>query len=83
MGKAGSGSTATVPPPPEPAVKPLMEGPLHEAFLSPRKDQEPMHVDRAPPAPITERPAVDPPSFKAEWIEGYWEWDPGRRITSG
>src|SRR3954470_9905152 len=25
-------------------VKPLTEGPLHEAFLSPRKDSNPVHV---------------------------------------
>ena len=60
------------------AVKPLTEGPLHEGFLSPRKDRNPLHVAKAPPAPIVERPAVDPPSASAEWIEGYWEWDAGR-----
>src|SRR5262245_9380687 len=75
-GTAGGGSAA---PASESAVKPLMEGPLHEAFLSPRKDLEPLRADKAPPPPITERPAVDPPSTQAEWIEGYWEWDPGRK----
>ena len=35
----------------DPAVKPLMDGPLHEAFLSPRKDQQPDHVGKGPPAP--------------------------------
>ena len=34
---------------------------------------------KAPPGPVTERPAVDPPSPSAEWIEGYWEWDAGRK----
>jgi hypothetical protein len=58
-----------------PRVRPLMEGPLHEAFLSPRKDQVPDHVDKAPPPPLSERPGIDPPSVTAEWIEGYWEWD--------
>ena len=38
------------------AVKPLTEGPLHEAFLSPRKDRKPVHVAKTPPAPIIERP---------------------------
>ena len=66
-------------PAPEPAVKPLMEGPLHEAFLSPRKDHEPVHVAKAPPAADHRAPGVDPPSLQAEWIEGYWEWDPGRK----
>ena len=60
-------------------VKPLTEGPLHEAFLSPRKDTNPVHVGKTPPSPITERPAVDPPSANAQWIEGYWEWDAGRK----
>ena len=32
-------------------VKPLMEGPLHEAFLSPRKDLNPVRIEKAPPAP--------------------------------
>ncbi len=61
-----------------PRVKPLMEGPLHEAFLSPRKDREPAHVVKAPPPPVAERPGIDPPSASAEWIEGYWEWDANR-----
>ena len=60
-------------------VRPMTEGPLHEAFLSPRKDRNPIHVATAPPTPISERPAVDPPSASAQWIEGYWEWDAGRK----
>ena len=60
-------------------VRPMTEGPLHEAFLSPRKDRNPIHVAKAPPTPISERPAIDPPSANAQWIEGYWEWDPGRK----
>ena len=59
-------------------VRPIHEGPLHEAFLSPRKDRNPVRVEKAPPPPMSERPGVDPPSATAEWIEGYWEWDPGR-----
>ena len=35
-------------------------------------------MEKAPPAPVDEKPAVDPPSDKAQWIEGYWEWDAGR-----
>ena len=62
----------------QPAVKPLTQGPLHEAFLSKAKDREPFHVPKGPPAPLVERPAVDPPSEKAQWIEGYWDWDPAR-----
>src|SRR4051794_4977802 len=54
-------------------VKPLMEGPLNEAFLSPAKDREPEHVDKPPPPPIIERPGVASPGPRAEWIGGYWE----------
>src|SRR5262245_47045805 len=59
-------------------LKPMAEGPLHEAFLSPRKDLTPIHVAKGPQPPIDERPGVDPPSANAQWIEGYWNWDPGR-----
>ncbi len=59
-------------------VRPLNEGPLHEAFLSPRKDRNPERVEKAPPPPLSERPGIEPPSASAEWIEGYWEWDAGR-----
>ncbi len=68
----------TAPAQTETQVKPLTEGPLHEAFLSKAKDREPFHVPKGPPTPLVERPAVDPPSEKAQWIEGYWDWDPGR-----
>ncbi len=63
----------------EQKVRPLTEGPLHEAFLSPRKDQNPRRIEKAPPPPLSERPGIDPPSTSAEWIEGYWELDAGRR----
>jgi hypothetical protein len=60
-------------------VKPLTDGPLHEAFLSPAKDREPFHIDKSPPAPIVERPGVDATSPNAQWIEGYWDWDRTRK----
>ncbi len=60
-------------------VKALTDGPLHEAFLSPAKDRDPVHIDRAPPAPIAERPGVEASSPNAQWIAGYWEWDAGRK----
>ncbi len=60
-----------------PAVKPLNDGPLHEAFLSPAKDRQSDRVTNPPPPPIVERPGVDPPSPRSEWIGGYWEWDQG------
>jgi hypothetical protein len=61
------------------AIKPLAEGPLHEAFLSPARDNDPEYIEKAPPPPITERPGVDRPNPDAQWIEGYWEWDPTRK----
>ncbi len=60
-------------------VRPLMEGPLHEAFLSPRKDRSPYRIEKSPPPPLSERPAIDPPNASADWIEGYWEWDGGKK----
>ncbi len=59
-------------------VRPVAEGPLHEAFLSPTRDLAPDHVAKSPPPPIVERPGVDAPGPRAQWIEGYWEWDPNR-----
>src|SRR5690606_35245560 len=59
-------------------VRPLSEGPLHEAFLSPSKSDDPDHVAKSPPPPITERPGVESPDPRAVWIGGYWEWDPRR-----
>ncbi len=57
-------------------VAALSEGPLHEAFLSPARDQEPEKLDSSPPPPITELPGADKPnSDNAQWINGYWEWD--------
>ena len=60
-------------------VRPTTEGPLHEAFLSPAKDGDPVYADKAPPSPLNERPGVDPPSESAVWIPGYWEWNPGSK----
>src|SRR5579859_3716640 len=60
-------------------VRQLAEGPLHEAFLSPARDNDPDHIDKAPPQPITERPGVDRPSADAQWIEGYWQWEPTKK----
>src|SRR5262249_45391578 len=37
-----------------------------------------VRVPKAPPAPIVERPSRDRPDPRAQWIPGYWEWDPSR-----
>ena len=76
---AGDGVSRPAGPAANQRVRPISEGPLHEAFLSPRKDREPTYVPKSPPRPIGEKPAIDPPSDRAEWIEGYWEWDEGRK----
>ncbi|OJW07429.1 MAG: hypothetical protein BGO49_26025 [Planctomycetales bacterium 71-10] len=55
-------------------LKPMAAGPVHEAFLSPRRDVEPPVVPKSPPPPVVERPAAEPPSSEARWIEGYWDW---------
>ena len=57
-------------------IVPLTEGPIHEAFISPVKDGEPVRLDSSPPPPITELPGLDrPTNSAASWIGGYWEWD--------
>ena len=61
------------------AMRSLIEGPLHESFLSPRKDRAPRRVEKSPPPAVIEYPAIDPPNSHAVWIEGYWEWDAGRK----
>ncbi|MFO0908508.1 MAG: hypothetical protein U0794_09125 [Isosphaeraceae bacterium] len=70
---AGDGDRAAAP------VRALTEGPLHEAFLSPAKDRDPDRVAKAPPPPIVERPGVEAPDPRAQWIEGYWDWDDSRK----
>ena len=68
-----------LPPTDDRVIRPVTSGPLHEAFLSPAKDRDPVYVDQAPPPPINERPGVDPPNDSAVWIPGYWEWDGTRK----
>ncbi|MDG3006469.1 hypothetical protein [Paludisphaera mucosa] len=59
-------------------LRPMSDGPLHEAFLSPRRDVEPTLVPKSPPPPVVERPAAESPNSEARWIEGYWEWSAPR-----
>jgi hypothetical protein len=54
--------------------------PSHDAL---RTAEAPRPVDRAralkqPPAPIVERPSGARPQRRAEWVPGYWDWDPAR-----
>ena len=60
-------------------LKALATGPVHEAFLSTRGDQEPMVLPESPPPPVIERPAIEPADGRAIWIGGYWDWDRDRR----
>ncbi len=80
---ARQGGSGTAAPAQEPAVKPLMEGPLHEAFLSPRKDLEPIRADKAPrPRSPSGRPSTRPaprPSGSTATGSGTL----GRRTSSG
>ncbi|WP_165064063.1 hypothetical protein [Paludisphaera rhizosphaerae] len=74
-----AGQTETTTPAPRPPdLKPMADGPLHEAFLSVRRDLEPAVLAQSPPPPIVERPGPEPPRSDARWIEGYWEWSPDR-----
>ncbi len=52
----------------------------HDAL---RATEAPQPLDRAhapkePPAPIVERPSGARPQRRAEWVPGYWDWDPAR-----
>jgi len=73
----GQESTSPAPPASTAALEPLANGPLHEGFLSPRRDLEPPTIPKSPPPPVAERPAVEAPNAEARWLEGYWEWDAG------
>lgn len=57
-------------------LKPMASGPVHEAFLSPRRDAEPPASPGSPPPPVVERPAAEPTDSEARWVAGYWEWMP-------
>jgi hypothetical protein len=52
----------------------------HDAL---RAAEAPRPLDRArapkePPAPIAERPSGARPERRAQWVPGYWDWDPAR-----
>jgi hypothetical protein len=53
--------------------------PRHEALATIPEASAPVHVDRAPPVPESDRPDVEPPEPGAQWIDGYWGWDPARK----
>jgi hypothetical protein len=53
--------------------------PPHEALQASALSPNPEHFDKAPPARIAERPGARPPGPDARWLEGYWDWDKGRK----
>ncbi|MCE9563563.1 MAG: hypothetical protein K8U57_16095 [Planctomycetes bacterium] len=62
---------------PEPGVKVLDRGPVHEAFAQPGAEVrgQGMTAPKAPPAPIPELPPeTKPDGQNVQWISGYWMW---------
>jgi hypothetical protein len=51
---------------------------VHEAFDCVDLEGFPVHTRRSPPPSIIERPAFGSPELLAQWIDGYWEWNPER-----
>ena len=52
--------------------------PLHEALSDSEHPADRILVTKAPPPPIAERPTSAPPDARAQWVAGYWGWDPAR-----
>jgi WXXGXW repeat (2 copies) len=52
----------------------------HDALQTgrPRPTADRAYSPKPPPAPIAERPAGPRPQRRAEWVPGYWDWDPSR-----
>ena len=60
------------------AAAPEAGGPVHEAFQGHVARDDRVRAPKSPPPPMTEEPTNDRPVPQAQWVEGYWAWDPGR-----
>ncbi|MCA1685619.1 MAG: hypothetical protein LC745_06460, partial [Planctomycetia bacterium] len=49
---------------------------MHEAFLGRGTVVERVQAPQSPPPPVVERPTDDQPHPQAQWLAGYWAWDP-------
>jgi hypothetical protein len=65
---------------PTPEAQPR-EGAPHDAVQAPeeRPQGSRIYAPQQPPAPIAERPSGRRPGARAQWVPGYWEWDPAAR----
>jgi hypothetical protein len=72
----GAGSRADAPR--VDAAAPEAGGPVHEAFQGPVARDDRVRAPKSPPPPMAEVPTNDRPVPQAQWVEGYWAWDPGR-----
>lgn len=52
--------------------------PLHEALSDSARAADRVQVSKVPPPPIAERPTTARPDARAQWVAGYWGWDPVR-----
>jgi hypothetical protein len=50
----------------------------HDALKAPgtRQKADRSYAPQQPPAPVAERPPGRPPESAAQWVPGYWDWDP-------
>ena len=72
----GAGSRADAPR--VDAAAPEAGGPVHEAFQGPVARDDRVRAPKSPPPPMAEEPTNDRPVPQAQWVGGYWAWDPGR-----
>jgi len=72
--------SAVLPPADSDVAAPEARARAHEAVEPPesRRGGIRQHVQKEPPATIAERPGVGRPDRRAQWVPGYWDWDPGQ-----